>query len=583
MTTCSARRFGFASALAISSFSGLAWAAPQPDAEPVANPALTIERILVDASAEPAVRLPLDHAQIRARYIELDGAALAIMGSAENARSAVVSLELFDDVVIEAVTDRLSVTGDDMDWRGRIDGGYALLTRRGGETAGMIRSARGTFEIIPQGNGVSRVAEVHLDALPGCGVDDFNIPGNPVINDAIIDAVERTIAAEEAEGAESASARGVTPSLDQLVAYTPNALSSVGGSTAGMDAFIENAIADFNTVLENSNIAMSTRAVIKVALTENETGDGAGDRNAFRINGDGKWDEIHALRDQFGADVGHLLVRDSNVCGIAAQIWRGSANGDDFAFCLTDTSCVSNLTFIHEVGHVIGCAHDLDNSGGAPGTFSYSFGWHDPDASPSWHTIMSYSPAAGSSRVPYFSTPDVIWTDGNPLGSSVSADNSRTINLNVSAITGWRATADVPPTGLIADPNPGQINLTWDNVTIASGYQVWRGATDNPLASGLRGGTGAGVTTFTDSSVTAGQTYFYFVKALFPDGGSSAFSDAVEAVAQAGMAADLSGDGAVNGVDLAILLAAWGSANADLSGDGTTNGVDLAILLAAWG
>lgn len=47
--------------------------------------------------------------------------------------------------------------------------------------------------------------------------------------------------------------------------------------------------------------------------------------------------------------------------------------------------------------------------------------------------------------------------------------------------------------------------------------------------------------------------------------------------------ADLSGDGMVNGVDLAILLAGWGSASADITGDGTTGAGDLAVLLSAWG
>lgn len=48
--------------------------------------------------------------------------------------------------------------------------------------------------------------------------------------------------------------------------------------------------------------------------------------------------------------------------------------------------------------------------------------------------------------------------------------------------------------------------------------------------------------------------------------------------------ADLNGDGAVNGVDLTALLAAWGSSggSADLNGDGTVNGIDLTVLLAAW-
>ena len=47
--------------------------------------------------------------------------------------------------------------------------------------------------------------------------------------------------------------------------------------------------------------------------------------------------------------------------------------------------------------------------------------------------------------------------------------------------------------------------------------------------------------------------------------------------------ADLDGDGLVNGVDLAILLASWGRNGAgDLDADGLVNGIDLAILLGAW-
>lgn len=51
-----------------------------------------------------------------------------------------------------------------------------------------------------------------------------------------------------------------------------------------------------------------------------------------------------------------------------------------------------------------------------------------------------------------------------------------------------------------------------------------------------------------------------------------------------GPAADLTGDGVVNGADLAALLAQWGTdGDADLTGDGVVNGADLAALLAQWG
>jgi len=51
-------------------------------------------------------------------------------------------------------------------------------------------------------------------------------------------------------------------------------------------------------------------------------------------------------------------------------------------------------------------------------------------------------------------------------------------------------------------------------------------------------------------------------------------------------AADLNGDGVVDGADLGILLSSWGPCDgcaADLNGDGVVDGADLGILLSAWG
>ena len=46
---------------------------------------------------------------------------------------------------------------------------------------------------------------------------------------------------------------------------------------------------------------------------------------------------------------------------------------------------------------------------------------------------------------------------------------------------------------------------------------------------------------------------------------------------------DLNDDGAVNGGDLGLLLAAWGGPGGDINGDGVTDGGDLGLLLSYWG
>jgi hypothetical protein len=51
---------------------------------------------------------------------------------------------------------------------------------------------------------------------------------------------------------------------------------------------------------------------------------------------------------------------------------------------------------------------------------------------------------------------------------------------------------------------------------------------------------------------------------------------------------DISGNGVVDGVDLAALLGAWGTDGhgkfeCDIDGDGVVAGSDLAIMLGSWG
>jgi hypothetical protein len=67
--------------------------------------------------------------------------------------------------------------------------------------------------------------------------------------------------------------------------------------------------------------------------------------------------------------------------------------------------------------------------------------------------------------------------------------------------------------------------------------------------------------------------------------GTKAFNRASELFTAPVCIADLSGDGQVEGADMAMLLNAWGTANADadLSADGIVGGADLGLLLNAWG
>jgi len=48
------------------------------------------------------------------------------------------------------------------------------------------------------------------------------------------------------------------------------------------------------------------------------------------------------------------------------------------------------------------------------------------------------------------------------------------------------------------------------------------------------------------------------------------------------LSGDLTGDGCVNSVDLAVLIAQWYTPGADINGDSMTDSSDLAVVLATW-
>ena len=89
------------------------------------------------------------------------------------------------------------------------------------------------------------------------------------------------------------------------------------------------------------------------------------------------------------------------------------------------------LVFVHELGHTLGCHHDIDNAN-TPGYFPDSHGWR-------WSTfrsVMSYSPGT---RTLHCSDPDVLPPDsGLATGLLDFADNVRTIEETAPLMAEFR-------------------------------------------------------------------------------------------------------------------------------------------------
>jgi hypothetical protein len=118
---------------------------------------------------------------------------------------------------------------------------------------------------------------------------------------------------------------------------------------------------------------------------------------------------------------------------------------------------------------------------------------------------------------------------------SKSGYGSQTVN-NVSVTSGATTTQDgalapvalpQPPTGLAANPGNSQVGLTWNASSDATGYNVFRGTSQGGAKTKLNPSPVPG-TSYNDTAVSNGTTYYYQVTALNASG-ESGFSNEASA------------------------------------------------------
>ena len=140
-----------------------------------------------------------------------------------------------------------------------------------------------------------------------------------------------------------------------------------------------------------------------------------------------------------------------------------------------------------------------------------------------WSVIASNLPANSTSYA------DARASAGTTYVYRVDADNaSLTSNYSNQATA---TTVTVAPSGLTATPvSPGQVNLAWSNVTGEIVFRVERSL--DGVTWGLVGTTGAGVTSYQDTTVSIGTSYQYRTEAV-NSGGTSTCSNVAAATTPA--------------------------------------------------
>eukprot|EP00916_Digyalum_oweni_P012258 GHVL01020308.1.p1 GENE.GHVL01020308.1~~GHVL01020308.1.p1 ORF type:complete len:701 (-),score=116.68 GHVL01020308.1:253-2355(-) len=297
---------------------------------------------------------------------------------------------------------------------------HVVLTSFNGTTVGTISGVNGTFAIRPSnvaGDSIV-IAQVNVDKIPPEGHMN-DIPEQDEA-DMALSSYYTTYKPDAMQGAGAV--------VDVLVVYTQKA-AQLSGSEAALQLTIINAQDWTNTAYKNSNIPHRMNVIAIQKINYVESTDMNSDLTYLRSDS-----TVNNLREQYGADL-VAIIRDNSAgfCGLGFVLTQNSGR-PDLAVSTSALQCLPS-TFAHETAHNMGSAHDRDSATYSPSFRSYSFGYRHCVSS-GWRTVMAYSCAGASQRVPYFSNPNIAYL-GKETGS-YEADNARSLRESMQLVAQYR-------------------------------------------------------------------------------------------------------------------------------------------------
>lgn len=383
-----------------------------------------------------------------------------------------ISVALFDDLLLEAESDRVGVVDGTTMWSGHVlgwpDREVVLSRTRDGYTAGVVRLPDSVVRITPTDRDEILIEELAADAF-GTDIQPL-LPG-------FLPVLDRAEGDVETVGA---------PIVDVLVAASAPAGAAVGGES-GLEAVAASLIAQANEGYADSGVGMRLRlAGVHLSAWDESGFAWTGTLSDLADTTDGTLDDVAEARDDVGADVVSLLVAgDGGACGLGYLMSPARAAFAPAAYSLVDRRCAgANLSFAHEIGHNLGLHHDRDNASGS-GATPYAYGYRAEEAG--FRTVMAYAcDGAACPRVNLWSTPDAS-IDGTPAGRPVDAEDSAhnvaTMGLTAGVAQDFRAAIETPEpeAAHILMPADGttlpgaSLSLTWGDAG-ADGYLVTVGS-----------------------------------------------------------------------------------------------------------
>lgn len=358
-------------------------------------------------------------------------------------------------------------------WIGRVIGGdqkqEAILTF--GEDA--------VYGSIPQKTGAPLSLQTRAGQLYAVQTDlskvknpnsrtDMMVPPALALRSALLASATKAQVSQSAVETKAASAANT---VDVAIGYTAGFATAQGSQSAAVTRLVF-LIDVGNQAFTNSLINGALRLVnaVQVDYTDTTTnkaalGELTGHNGTTTVTVPASLTPIRTARDQYGADLAVLVRKfqtpENDGCGIAwlngsDQTPINPATDDDFGFAVisdgNDTGTDGNSyfcaaeTLVHELGHLMGSAHDRDNSKKTDGSllygrYPYSFGMKTTEANGNFYTIMAY----GDNNQNFyrtFSNPLVLKCGpaGNlACGVADQTDNARSLNQTIPVVATFRA------------------------------------------------------------------------------------------------------------------------------------------------
>ena len=247
--------------------------------------------------------------------------------------------------------------------------------------------------------------------------------------------------------------------IDVLIVYTTDA-KTVWGGTAQSNSFSATAITNFNTALTNSGVNNVTINLVYTGeILYAESGSINTDLSRFYGTTDGYMDDVHTLRNTYGADICSLVTATpTNTCGLGYLNNNPTNYNGNWAFNVTISGCVvSNYSLVHEIGHNMGLNHDwyvesstlpCDHQHGYVNRTAIINGTSS-SSSQRWRTIMAYNNECSDlgfscTRLNRWANPNVNYNSeptGIAIGNPQPSNEAFGFKRFACVVSGFRPTA----------------------------------------------------------------------------------------------------------------------------------------------